>query len=183
MRAMPEPLPTFRYHPDPVATGSVVQRDITCMCCGQPRDHAYVGPAYSDEELDPLCPWCIADGSAAMQFDCEFTDVDSGVPDGVPQPVLHEIALRTPGFSGLEQERWLFCCNDAAAFHGAVGSEELAAHPDAVAAVRDECGRRGWDQAMIDRFLGALTRDGSPRAYLFECLHCGKALAYSDFTR
>jgi uncharacterized protein CbrC (UPF0167 family) len=175
-------LPTFRYHPDPRSTGAVVARQITCMCCGEARDHAYVGPAYSDEELDPLCPWCIADGSAAMQYDCEFTDVDDA-PESVPAAVRNEVALNTPGFAGLDQERWLFCCGDAATFLGFAGSTEMAAHPDAAAAIRTESAGRGWDGPTTDRYLGALRRDGSPRAYLFRCEHCGKHLAYSDFKR
>ena len=175
-------LPAFKYHPDPVSTGAVVARQITCMCCGEARDHAYVGPAYSDEELDPLCPWCIADGSAAMQYDCEFTDVDDA-PESVPQPVRNAVSTSTPGFSGLQQERWLFCCDDAAAFLGAAGKDDIAAHPDAAEALRAESAGRGWDPPTTHRYLRALTKDGSPRAYLFRCLHCGKHLAYSDFSR
>ena len=38
-----EPLPYFPYHPDPLATGSVVSSDIECVCCA--RRHGYTwGP-------------------------------------------------------------------------------------------------------------------------------------------
>ena len=30
MRAMSEPLPRFVYHPDPIATGSIVESDEVC---------------------------------------------------------------------------------------------------------------------------------------------------------
>lgn len=51
-----------------------------CQGCGKARGFVYVGPVYSVEELnDALCPWCIADGSAAEAFGASFTDVGWGV--------------------------------------------------------------------------------------------------------
>ena len=45
----------------------------------------YVGPVFAahDDVDGPLCPWCIADGTAAERFEAEFTDVGVDVPDGV----------------------------------------------------------------------------------------------------
>ena len=60
----------------------------------------------------------IADGTAAERFDAEFTDVGTHVPDDVPREVLEQIARRTPGFSGWQQEHWLYHCGDGAAFEG-----------------------------------------------------------------
>ena len=39
-------------------------------------------------------------------------------PDDVPGRVLDEIAERTPGFNGWQQEHWLYHCADGAAFIG-----------------------------------------------------------------
>src|SRR4051794_16064897 len=73
LRAMS--LPTFKYHPDPIATGSVEPSDTQCDCCGKQRGYIYVGPVFSVEGLyEYICPWCIADGSAHTKFDAEFTD-------------------------------------------------------------------------------------------------------------
>ncbi|HAY69962.1 MAG TPA: hypothetical protein DCY82_17030 [Acidimicrobiaceae bacterium] len=71
-----EALPTFRYHPSLIRTGSVAQRPIRCVVCNEDRRHACVGPAYSVEEIEEgsVCPWCIADGSAAMKLSAEFAD-------------------------------------------------------------------------------------------------------------
>jgi uncharacterized protein CbrC (UPF0167 family) len=34
-------LPSFRYHPDPLATGSVIAaRDMPCLCCNRIRPEA-----------------------------------------------------------------------------------------------------------------------------------------------
>jgi uncharacterized protein len=97
----------------------VVESDVTCLACGAARGYIYTGPVYAVEELvESFCPWCIADGTAAERFDAEFTDVGSYVPDDVPPEVLDEIAHRTPGFSGWQQEHWLYHCGDGAAFEG-----------------------------------------------------------------
>ena len=74
------PLPKFKYHPDPVATGSVKATEESCICCGRARGFIYVGSAYAEDELDEqICPWCIADGSAHSRFDASFTDEAGGI--------------------------------------------------------------------------------------------------------
>jgi len=142
-------LPFTKYHPDPVATGSVVANpDQPCLCCNKKRGYVYAGPAYSERYhylSGCICPWCVADGSAAKQFQAEFTD--AGTIDGVSDEILTELATRTPGFEAWQQETWLTCCADAAAYLG-------RATP------------RGTEDEATE--------------YLFECLHCGKKLSYTD---
>jgi hypothetical protein len=87
-------LPSFRCHPDPVGTGFVAPSDAACPSCGLARGHAYTGPVYAIEEIDGLCPWCIADGSADEKFGASFTDVGDEVPDGVSMDVLREVSGR-----------------------------------------------------------------------------------------
>src|SRR4051812_22558639 len=106
-------LPHFTYHPDPVGSGSIIPSEAICIVCGQARGYVYAGPVYSasDEELDDaICPWCIADGSAHERFDAEFTDTSGiggyGDWEDVPQAVVEEVAYRTPGFNGWQQEMW-----------------------------------------------------------------------------
>src|SRR5580700_10471789 len=129
---MPD-LPTFRYHPDPIATDSVQTSNDPCDVCGLDRGLMYSGPVYSAAADEPtICPWCIADGSAARTFQAEFTDVGSGVPEQVPNEVIDEILHRTPGFFGWQQEHWLYHCDDAASFMGRVGYNDLKALPGAM---------------------------------------------------
>jgi uncharacterized protein CbrC (UPF0167 family) len=135
-----------------------------------------------DELAEGLCPWCIADGRAASMFDAEFTDVAWRVPEDAPAEVTEAVLRRTPGFAGWQQERWLHHCGDAAEFHGAVGSSELAAFPDALEHLRSEVTGYGWSADDVVGYLQALSKDGQPTAYLFRCRHCGTHLAYSDFT-
>lgn len=175
-------LPDFPYHPDPIATGSVVGTPLRCSCCGQQRLMTYVGPVFAEEELDhELCPWCIADGSAASTYDAQFTDVTWRVPDDVSAEVTEVVLRRTPGFNGWQQERWLHHCGDGAAFHGRVGAKDLRRLPAARRFLVADMEKYGWSAEQLERFLESLDPDGGATAYLFRCRHCHTHLAYADF--
>jgi len=177
-------LPTFKYHPDPVVTGNIVESDTECCCCGKARGYIYTGPVYAIEEYDEcICPWCIADGSAQEKLDASFTDEDGigggGEWDDVPEDVIEEVAYRTPGFSGWQQERWWTHCGDAGQFLGRAGRKELEAFgPEAITAIQDSTGLDAGPE--WDRFLAALDKDGSPTAYVFRCTKCGTLGGYQD---
>lgn len=163
--------PVFEYHPDPVATGSVIPSDGPCDCCGQDRGLRYIGPVYAVDEPERLCPWCIADGSAAERYHCTFTDVTT-VPHDVPLQVVHHVLRRTPGFSGWTPEQWLFCCGDAAEFIGPVGWTVLSRRPR----LREALSADGWPEELMER----MDPDGRITAYLFRCRACGAELVYAD---
>lgn len=111
-----EALPTFRYHPSLIRTGSVAQRPIRCVVCNEDRRHACVGPAYSVEEIEEgsVCPWCIADGSAAMKLSAEFADGHS-LRD-LSKDIVETVTTQTPGYSSWQQDVWQIHCNDACPF-------------------------------------------------------------------
>jgi len=174
-------LPAFRYHPDPLATGEIKPSAETCLSCGEARGYLYAGPVFAVEELvDELCPWCIADGSAADRFDATFTDAYD-VPDDVPESVVQEVLTRTPGFNGWQQEHWLFHCSDAAAFVGRVGYDDLRGLPDAVEVLLAE-NAQFWSPEQCEDYVRHLDADGEATGYLFRCLRCGTHLAYSDMS-
>ena len=177
-------LPVFKYHPDPIGTGSIVESDTECACCGRARGYVYAGPVYSEEEYNEcICPWCISDGSAHEKLDASFTDEDgvggNGDWDQVPAEVVEAVAYRTPGFSGWQQERWWTHCGDAAQFLGRAGHKERKAlGPDAVAAIRESTGLA--DGPEWKHLLANLDKEASPTAYIFRCSKCGKLGGYHD---
>lgn len=176
--------PKFRYHPNPIETGSVIESDAVCKCCEKERGYIYVGPVYCEDELDEsICPWCIADGSAHEKFDTSFTD-EVGIGgygdwEPVPEEVIETVAYRTPGFSGWQQEQWWTHCGDAAAFVGRAGRKELLSlGQEAVTAIRESTGLpegQKWSE-----FFAALDKEGSPTAYIFRCTKCGALGGYQD---
>jgi uncharacterized protein CbrC (UPF0167 family) len=127
------------------------------LACGRTRGFIYDGPVIAAEDYDrAFCPWCIADGSVSDRFEVEFTDVIFDVPNDVPADVVREIAARTPGFFGWQQEHWLYHCGDGAAFLGCVGTPELGQYSDAVQAIRSEMADSRWSEGKIDNFINSL---------------------------
>src|SRR5262249_42871738 len=106
-------LPTFTYHPAPFSTGAIEDSDGACSCCGLARGYLSRGPIYSAPHVGPICPWCIADGSAAEKWAGSFNDpvfLDSwGDPVDVPDEVVDEIRHRTPGLALEEFVWWVHC--------------------------------------------------------------------------
>lgn len=181
---MDEILPVFRYHPDPVSTGSLkADADTPCLSCNRIRGYIYTGPAWTEKPFildDHLCPWCIADGSAAKRFGATFCY--TGTLDDLPAAVREEIEARTPGFTAWQQETWLGCCGDAAAFLGVAGAKELREKfSEALPAVREVL-REEYDLSggELNGFLDSLSAESDPSAYIFRCLHCRKYLSYVD---
>ncbi len=162
-------------------TGSIEASPATCSVCGRARGLVYAGPLYG-ESVDEvvLCPWCIADGSAAGRLELELTDIGWGVPPGVPEPVLDELAHCTPGFVSWQSDHWLYHCGDACAYLGAVGYDELRRLPDALAALLDGLEEDGFGADESREIVESLSPEESPTAYLFRCLACGTHVAYSD---
>jgi uncharacterized protein CbrC (UPF0167 family) len=179
-----ESLPKFKYHPDPIATGSVkVDSDTPCLGCNRIRGYIYTGPVYTERNFildDHLCPWCIADGSAALKFGATFND--TGTAEGISSEVRTEVETRTPGFEAWQQATWLACCSDAAAFLGVAGAAELERDfPKAVTAVKRYLrSELDLDKDEAEEFVEGLRKDEDPSAYVFRCLHCNKFLAYVD---
>ena len=177
-------IPVFKYHPDPIVTGSLRLSKPMCRCCRQARGLIYVGPVYARADLqESLCPWCIADGSAHRLFAAEFTDFNGvggyGSWDNIPILIKEEVAYRTPGFCGWQQEKWWTHCSDAAAFVGYAGCKEVeSCGPDLVEMLRLDSGLTGQDEWQT--YFRALDKVRGPTAYLFRCLHCGKTGGYSD---
>jgi len=177
-------LPRFTYHPDPIGTGAFWPSDDPCAACGESRGHLYEGPFRGPNEVGGgVCPWCIADGSAYMRLgvtfadDTEFTNARLNGSD-VSDAIITEVLERTPGFSALQEERWLVIGDDAGQFLGAVGKDELEEWgPDATRAIQDSTGLEGDEWAS---FLDALDAHDSPRGYLFRCRHTGRFAGYTD---
>lgn len=175
-------LPSFKYHPDPVGTGSIMASETRCQVCRQQRGYVYAPAIHSIYDLESVCPWCIHDGAAHVLFRAQFTDIGevggSGGWEPVSPAIAEEVAYRTPGFSGWQHQRWFTHCADAAAFLGSMGRKEIEAlGAEAVDVVRLESRLSGDDW---NSYFRSMDKHGGPTAYLFRCLHCGCLGGYSD---
>ncbi len=165
-----EKLPQFKYHPDPLRTGAVEESETECVCCHRKRGFIYVAGVYATGEYDELiCPWCIADGSAAKKFDATFY---GGLFDSqTPSEVRDEINRRTPGYNSWQSEEWKTHCGDVCEFHGDAPKTEL--HEVAINPIR-------LDLALNDdewtKFVEHYEPGGDPAIYKFVCRHCGEVI-------
>lgn len=173
--------PTFFYSPNAYALGIIEQKAITCECCGKARTFRYTGNLYAEEEVEQLCPWCIADGSVAEQYDGSFVSDFEGITarptelgPSMSNASMEQVSSRTPGYASWQGDVWLGHCGETCAFLGYVGSEELApiweqVQADAVAS--------GWGEENIRDHMH---KDGDMTGYLFQCQHCGQHRLHVD---
>jgi uncharacterized protein CbrC (UPF0167 family) len=177
---MSEPLPSFRYYPDPVSDGTLEASDATCSACGRARGWIATSILYSADKPDDarFCPWCIADGSAVSRFGGTFNELSA---DATAE-ARTEVEQRTPGFETWQDWDWPTHCHDGMAYLGQPRAGELRKYPDAFEALRTELRELPWAREgnAADDFIDALDPEGGAVAYLFRCLHCGTHRAIWD---
>jgi uncharacterized protein CbrC (UPF0167 family) len=183
---MTETLPSFRYHPNPLETGSIVESTAQCRCCGKARGYVYAVAPHTEQDVpeDSLCPWCIKDGSAYQEFGAEFVDVE-GISADLPEEVARELIERTPGYSSWQVEQWRDCCGDAAAFLGPYGYKEIVAAEQKGENLKEPLLERikaqmNYSDSQAALLFRSLNQFTGPAAYLFRCLKCNKHLFHVD---
>lgn len=112
-------LPTFPFRRD--AADAFEPSDLVCQCCNQARGFINTGsPTYSPVGVDLLCPWCIADGSAAEKFQAQFFDAefcdDDGQTVNLPGDWQRAVFGQTPGFATYNPIGWWVHCGEPAEY-------------------------------------------------------------------
>lgn len=171
---MSDEQPTFRYHPNPVASGVAKNEAFVCACCGQQRTWRYSGPMFGWNTApveDRLCFHCIADGTAALRFEVEFSDAHPLMKAKLASAIVDEVTKRTPGYLSWQQDRWLSHCDDACVYLGDATARDVeTASEDTVRACQAEhaLSVEAWND-----FAGAYARGrGAAIFYKFQCRHC-----------
>lgn len=184
---MERELPGFKYFHDPIATGDFAHNvKMICDCCGKETDviygsvengQFYPGNFYPYKNDRSLCPWCIADGSAAEKFDGVFLDVDNCDPVDDPEKT-DELIHRTPCYLSIQEPYWLAHCGDYCKFVGYVGWKEMIEMTPGEAP--ENVYRRDVSLFDIEELKECMMNGGGLQGYLFQCLHCGKHFLYAD---
>ena len=173
-------LPIFKYHSDPIATGAIEKTKEECECCGKPKGYRATSTIYSVDEVETICPWCIADGSAAKKFNGTFSDSHPLLSDGIKKDIVDEVCERTPSFISWQQERWMSHCDDACEFHGDAKKSDLEA-------LTGEELNKFLEDGFIKveywtKFVENYNKGGDIAVYKFQCRVCGENQFYADFS-
>ncbi|MBN9633072.1 MAG: CbrC family protein [Actinobacteria bacterium] len=177
--------PGFRFHPNAYDLGAFESAAGTCEACGKGRTLRYTGSFYSVDEVGYICPWCVADGTAARVFDGEFSDYagidgvspDPRVPADVDLDEAMEVSTRTPSYSSWQQEQWRSHCGRPCAFIGDIGASGLTDYLDEPDFAADVDGGLGWEASLLRTHL---SEGGDLAGYLFRCLTCGAHRLHVD---
>ena len=167
-----ESLPKFKYHPEPLATGAFEISDETCECCGKARGYIYTAPIYSNQDVEHVCPWCIADGSLERKYDATLSDDHPLRLAGLSKEIIREVTRRTPGYVSWQQDSWMVCCKDACEFHGDAPADEIQAlNEEGLAALS---AASGFSIEDLRDIIPDYEPGGSPAFYKFICRHCSR---------
>ena len=183
-------LPMFKYHPNPIETGTFKTNEtVVCDCCEQETNTYYDGIFYSRENVSYLCPLCISSGKAHEKFNGTFTDEIDGTVSPYPneptnepntfdnQKAIEEVLWRTPGYLSWQSEKWLTHCNDCCAFIGYVGWDEIKDKLANFVDLESDMIEFSDSIELLEKYL---RNDGDFQGYLFQCLHCRKYRLYAD---
>jgi uncharacterized protein len=173
-------LPIFKYHFDPVLSEVIAASAGLCLCCGQARGFMYVGPVFTTNRdvRDNICPWCIADGSAAKMYDADFVGPHTLLKAGVAREIVDEVTKRTPGYFCWQSDHWQSHCNDACVYYGDATVEDIAnAVPATIEAWKSEYNMTDADWNL---FADGYEPKGHAAFYKFICRHCDAVLLSWD---
>jgi uncharacterized protein CbrC (UPF0167 family) len=167
----------FRFSPNAYELGFFVAEPLVCSCCARAREWRYRGSFYTRVSDVRLCPWCVADGSAARRFDGSFSDwlgidgvpIEPNEPLTVDEDAAREITDRTPSYPSWQQEEWRSHCGLPCAFIGFVGVDDLPGLLSDPVFARDVDGGVGFPGDVVRSYL---RRDGDLAGYLFRCVVC-----------
>ena len=174
-------LPEFKYHPDPLSTGSIRAESIRCDCCDQAREFEYASSFYTAHSPKPkICPWCVSTGEAARKFQGTFSDEYPLRRSGIAEDIIREVCERTPSFNSWQQEVWQHHCGDACEFHGDAEPTELAAlKGEKLTALLHNI---GMTELRWKSLVRGYSKGGNPAVYKFVCRQCRDAIYFPDFT-
>ena len=170
-------LPIFKYQPNALKLEIIKKEKINCPVCEQEREYSYDGGIYAVEEVEFICPWCIADGKAAEKYDGEYIDSES-CEEISDEEKLNELVTQTPNYVSWQQEVWLSHCNDYCSFEDYVGWKEIEHLKDNLSSDIEKIKTEyGITQSEFEEYL---VNEGGIQGYLFKCLHCDQHRLHVD---
>lgn len=170
-------LPKFKYYPDPLGSGDIIKYETICPVCNQKREYKYIGPFLSKQGAEGICPWCIADGSAAKKYQGSF-QLNELCEEVSNKKFKNELLYRTPGYRAWLLGSWPSHCGDYCIYFGSVGWNETKDITELKGTFDNIRRKAGLTQPEFEE---TFVKEGYIEGHLFRCSKCGKyrLLAYS----
>ncbi|HBB56227.1 MAG TPA: hypothetical protein DCZ49_08600 [Hyphomonadaceae bacterium] len=162
-----ESLPHFAFFVDPFKDDAFERSEEACACCGKPRGWRATCGIYSEADPDTICPWCVADGSAARKFRGHFNTLET--VDGLSQEHAKAITERTPLPLTWQDFDWPCADGEPCVYLGHVRGDVLFEENDAakIAACREAVAAFYEDEAEAQDRLAACAPGDNMGVYVF----------------
>ena len=178
---MDKMLPHFKYHPDPIKTGTFKTDEVVrCNCCGKKTDIYYSFYSDAKSKRVNVSPDCVHNGNAYATFGDDINNIRYGeeCADFMDKSKIEELTRCTPGYIFMQDGEWLYHCGDFCAFIGCVGWNDIEQM-----GIADEIKTYIYETyfSKAEKIIDSLINSYTVTLYLFRCLHCGKYLLNYDY--
>ncbi|WP_305846489.1 CbrC family protein [Photobacterium kishitanii] len=168
----------FKYHKSPIKNNVFVEQNEKCPVCDKYSIYSYVGPMYSYDDVEYICPICISNGRAAKKYNAEFVD-DEFLDKKIKKEYLDTLLHKTPGVFFPGQELWPSHCNDFCQFESAIkfiDDKYINENENEISRLA------ALHEMTVAFFVSEVNKDYSPFWCLeFKCLHCNSIFLVADY--
>lgn len=183
--------PSFKYSPRAFELGLFEETDEICQCCQEATGFCLATGIYCKQNLEVICPWCVASGEAAKKFKASFIqyiqppNVDYTQPPQISAEAEDELMHRTPGYVSWQGSNWLVHCGDGCEFHGDLPAGALLNLPQATLDLFKQehsylFTPNNW--GSLEAFNEIYEPAGDLAIYQFKCRHCGLIRLHCDMS-
>ena len=172
-------LPTFAYIFDNNKFFKLNTKFEKCQCCKEVNKYIYDGPFYSEEEVEVLCPNCIASGKASSKFDGIFNEVGN---EDLSKKSIELVTKMTPAVNSWQSYEWIDCCGELCQLYGILTWYEvrkLQIEDEVTKAIK-----MNEDYKFLGLSFNELKdeiNDGNINLIVFRCFNCDKFHVIFDF--
>ena len=167
-----EDFPKFTYFAKPLEAGSFVRKKVVCNACERSRDYQYEGDFFTTHDDVALCPWCVADGTAAKKFNGTFQD-EAAIESVGNKAATDELLHRTPSYIAWQTASWLSHCEDYMCYLGEATWEQIEPR-------LQELQDNGFEMDSDVEEQREAIESGDLVLHLFECRTCQRHRVHAD---
>ena len=173
---MAKQLPTFKYIKPPLQREMFEASNAICECCLSAQGYRYAWSIYTKIEVNELCPWCIADGSAAEKFAATFAELNDYRT--ISDENRNAFEKHTPSYPTWQGAVYPVHCHDACQFAGLVPSKQELLTLTNEQRIKNDLPDWLINETFLANYEPSFSAD--VQIAKFHCLHCDETLYHLD---